>query len=152
MKEYVLGFLFSDDFRDVVLIHKNKPSWQAGKLNGLGGLIEPADPSPEFAMVRKFHEECGVTIDNWVRFATMEGTDWRVYCFSAKRPWLWLYDQVASRTDEKVEIFDRGSFIDEYNVMIDKGDLLPNVFWLMDMAHEFLRGTQPKLTIKYHEH
>ena len=37
----------------VVLTHKNRPAWQAGKLNGVGGKIELLE-SPVAAMVREF--------------------------------------------------------------------------------------------------
>ncbi len=41
MKGYVLGFAFDEDYEWVALIKKNRPQWQAGKLNGVGGKIEP---------------------------------------------------------------------------------------------------------------
>jgi len=37
MTEYVLGFLM-DNYR-VVLIEKQRPAWQKGLLNGVGGHI-----------------------------------------------------------------------------------------------------------------
>ena len=39
-KYYVLGFLFSPDCKRVALIIKNRPDWQAGFLNGIGGKID----------------------------------------------------------------------------------------------------------------
>jgi len=94
-KQYVLGFCFSRDKEEVVLIRKNRPEWQKGKLNGVGGKIEPEDASPLHAMVREFKEETGVdTIDRindemngWKHFATMTfeddimGGKAIVYCF-----------------------------------------------------------------------
>ena len=38
--KYVTGFLFSPDKKSVVLINKNRPAFQVGKLNGVGGKIE----------------------------------------------------------------------------------------------------------------
>lgn len=58
MKKYVLGFLFSRDFTRVVLIKKNRPSWQADKLNGIGGKVEDSDTSSLAAMIREFREAC----------------------------------------------------------------------------------------------
>ena len=57
-KTYVAGFLFSPDRSRVLLIRKNRPAWQAGKLNGLGGKIEPGETPPQ-AMRREFREEQG---------------------------------------------------------------------------------------------
>jgi hypothetical protein len=33
----VAGFLFRNNDTEVALIRKNKPDWQKGKLNGIGG-------------------------------------------------------------------------------------------------------------------
>lgn len=70
MKKYVLGFAFSRDKKDMVLISKLRPEWQKGKLNGVGGKIE--DGERRFhAMIREFKEETGVDTNftNWQLFA-----------------------------------------------------------------------------------
>lgn len=42
MKHYVAGFM--KDFSDnVALVRKNKPKWQAGRLNGVCGGIEDGE-------------------------------------------------------------------------------------------------------------
>lgn len=53
---FVLGFLFSEDGSRVLLVWKNRPAWQNGKLNGVGGKIEPGE-TPLQAMKREFLEE-----------------------------------------------------------------------------------------------
>jgi len=68
--KYVLGFMFAKDKKRVVLIRKNKPLWQSGKLNGVGGKIEDNE-NPLQAMIREFEEEVGVK--------TVE-TDWNYVC------------------------------------------------------------------------
>lgn len=60
MKRYVVGFMLNADRTRVVLIVKNRPTWQAGRLNGVGGKIEPSDASDAHAMAREFAEETGV--------------------------------------------------------------------------------------------
>jgi 8-oxo-dGTP diphosphatase len=70
MKEYVLGFLFSEDKTHVGLVLKDHPDWQKGKLNGIGGKIEPAETAHK-AMIREFEEETGVHIEQWDLFAQM---------------------------------------------------------------------------------
>ena len=57
---YVVGFLFDDDGRRVVLIEKRKPAYQRGLLNGVGGSIETTDATEWVAMSREFAEEAGV--------------------------------------------------------------------------------------------
>lgn len=37
MTFYVAGLAFSTDLQHVALIKKNRPDWQAGKFNGIGG-------------------------------------------------------------------------------------------------------------------
>jgi 8-oxo-dGTP pyrophosphatase MutT (NUDIX family) len=56
MRRYVLGFVFDRGFRHVLLICKTSPEWQAGRLNGLGGKIEPGE-TPLLAMERELREE-----------------------------------------------------------------------------------------------
>lgn len=58
--EYVLGFAFHPYHHSVLLITKNRPQWQAGLLNGIGGRVESTDKTLEDAMVREFREETGV--------------------------------------------------------------------------------------------
>lgn len=57
--QYVCGFAF-DPLGQVVLIQKKRPAWQAGKLNGVGGHVEPGE-APASAMAREFFEETGVS-------------------------------------------------------------------------------------------
>lgn len=68
-KTYCVGFLFSTDLQNVVLIKKNRPALQVGKLNGVGGKVE-AGESYHDAMVREFSEEAGVLVPKWELFHT----------------------------------------------------------------------------------
>ncbi len=70
MQRYVVGFIFSPDFEKVVLIRKDRPEWQRGLLNGIGGKVEPYEDELT-AMVRECSEETGINIpqEKWTRFA-----------------------------------------------------------------------------------
>ena len=84
MTDYVVGFAFSED--KVLLIRKNSPAWQAGKLNGVGGKIEDHDKEPVDAMVREFEEETGIktTKGDWKPVCTMfEHNLFNVHVFKA---------------------------------------------------------------------
>lgn len=59
MKDMVVGFCYSNDLQHVLLILKNKPDWQVGFLNGVGGKINDKEKVKN-AMVREFFEEAGV--------------------------------------------------------------------------------------------
>ena len=58
--DYVSGYILSEDLKKVLLIRKNRPTWQAGKLNAIGGKIEETDLSPLFALIREVKEETGL--------------------------------------------------------------------------------------------
>lgn len=59
---YVLVYLTGIDIDGkVLLLYKNRPSWQAGKLNLPGGQIEQGETVVE-AAIRETKEETGLTI------------------------------------------------------------------------------------------
>lgn len=62
VKEYVVTFLFNPTLDKVWLVEKQKPEWQKGCLNGIGGKIEK-DEAPHSAAHRELKEESG--IDTW---------------------------------------------------------------------------------------
>lgn len=78
---YVAGFMFSENQEYVGLVLKEKPDWQKGLYNGIGGKIEPNEGMYD-AMCREFQEETGVeTIKNdWQNYALITGSDYKV-CF-----------------------------------------------------------------------
>lgn len=132
MKRYVAGFMFDQTNRYVLLIRKNKPAWQAGRLNAIGGKIEDFDPSPGAAMVREFQEETGMSsavlgleqppFPVWFPFVvlTNEKVGYRVHFF---RAWgdIWL---AQSTTDEQVEIH-QWPFPPETKMIGNLGWLIP---------------------------
>lgn len=79
-KRYCCGFLVDKVNRQVVLIEKKRPAWQAGKLNGVGGKVE-AGESPYEAMRREFAEEAGAVVDDWRCFAIVVHGDGVIYMF-----------------------------------------------------------------------
>lgn len=125
--------MFSEDRNRVVLVKKNKPKWQAGKLNGAGGKIE-AEESPHQAMVREFDEETGVLIGSWTRYAIMRGPDWEVHVYFSKGN------------------IDRVRTIEEEEVMIaNVSDLLnlgciENLPWLIHLALDVMEDGRPEHT------
>lgn len=70
MKKYVLAFAFNEAANKIVLIEKQNPEWQRGKLNGVGGKIEKSETAEE-AIVREFFEETGVCVNNFESFGGM---------------------------------------------------------------------------------
>src|SRR5690606_37644269 len=83
----------------VLLIRKNRPTWQAGKLNGIGGKIERGE-TPAEAMRREFREEAGLDRTDWQECLTLTGPDWRGHFFRAFGD----IDSARAITDEQLEI------------------------------------------------
>lgn len=140
MTEYVLGFLLRDNRTSVVLIRKDKPNWQAGLLNGVGGKIEPPE-SPLTAMIREFREETGVDTSKsgWQQFCEMSGNDFAVYCFKALDSDAWA--RVASVTSEQVERV--------HPDQLGEHDCVSNLHWLLEMAIDDNYGKPFYATIRY---
>lgn len=127
--KYVVGFLFANNERQVVLLRKTRPAWQAGKLNGLGGHVEPGE-SFNAAMVREFEEEAGLAV-SWTHFATIEGAGWIMGCYRASSP----VDDLAVLLPK---INDVGESIEvRWCEHVSNGthDTIPNLRWLVPMAH-----------------
>lgn len=81
---YVCGILFSKSRAFTAVIRKNKPEWQAGRLNAIGGKIE-AGEDPVTAVSREFLEETGVDIavEQWSPVAILTGDNFVCHFFTA---------------------------------------------------------------------
>jgi 8-oxo-dGTP diphosphatase len=124
MTFYVAGFAFDPDYSHVVLIEKQKPTWQKGKLNGVGGKVEPGETQYE-AMSREFLEETGVDWDGeyWDHFATLTGDGFTVYFLSTT---ITNLRQVQTMTDEQVTVYGVNT--------LPYLNTIPNLKWLIPMA------------------
>lgn len=133
MKQYVCGFYFIDD--NVVLIRKNKPEWQAGKLNGVGGAIEPEE-YPIDAMRREFREEASkhTSADEWRFFALLRTNDCEIHFYSAYGS----ASGICSGTDEAI-------YFVEVDTVAHHPIVLPNLKWLIPLA---LSNEQPVVIIQ----
>lgn len=120
--QFVAGFLMDHERERVVLVRKNRPAWQNGFLNGVGGHIEEGETS-HAAMQREFFEETGMGVKVWEWYAQVAGPWGFVNFFRAFGP----VDSVQTMEDEKIEVHD----IDE----VLAGDrIIPNLSWLLPLA------------------
>lgn len=135
-KDYVAGFLFNEPMSLVVLVRKQKPEWQAGKLNAVGGKIEENE-TPFQAMEREFAEETGLVVDNWKPLCVLcdpngnYAPNWRV-CF--------FYAVVSFGTMRKVRTIEAEE-IDIYKSEF-RDDMIPNLEWLIPMAKSLNSGRE----------
>jgi 8-oxo-dGTP diphosphatase len=127
--KYVVGFCFSSDLSKVALIHKNRPQWQRGRLNGIGGHTEPEETEAD-AMEREFDEEAGARLKNWKRFAVLVDRDWLVEFFWARGN----LSVLSSRTDEQIEL------VDVDRILLGQSSVLPSLRWLVPMALNDISG------------
>lgn len=160
MKNYVAGLMFSEDRTKVALVRKNKPDWQKGLLNGIGGKIELEDStmchgdaiftSSKNAMIREFKEETGVDFDDWNLFLNMNGnnTDEQksefsvdfYRCFTNK-----VFD-CKTMEDEEIEIHDVTALSFNYDNSIGTNKTIDNLHWIILLALD----KNPKFTeVKY---
>jgi len=68
--KFTAGFLLTNDLSWVALIEKQRPAYLKGKLNGIGGHMEPGE-TPLQCQIREFREETGMTVNDWTQFATL---------------------------------------------------------------------------------
>ena len=127
---YVCGFCFDYSRKRVALIKKNRPNWQKGLLNGIGGHIEAGENLND-AIRREFKEETGVDIWSWDLFCTYEGKDYVVYfmkIFSS------MIGQVKTVTDEKVKVLNISDLNNESDNGLAENRTIDNLKWLIPLA------------------
>lgn len=136
-QKYVLGFMFSKDYKQVALIEKNKPEWQSGLLNGIGGKVENGESSIG-AMVREFEEEAFLkTVENdWRKFLALDGEDWIVDCFLSTGD----LSTLKSMTSEEIYIKDVGK-INPFQLGV-----VENLIWIIPLAIDCLQDKRPSST------
>ena len=118
--KYSCGLIFNPDKTEVLLIRKNRPSWQFGVFNGIGGKVEGEETALQ-CMIRESKEETTIIDENWREIAHLCGNDlsWCVTFFA-------IYNQdfkkINPLTDELLypimikDIFNRQSYF--YNSII----------------------------------
>lgn len=127
-RQWVVGFLLDTDATQVVLIRKNRPDWQAGKLNGVGGKVEPGEGLRD-AMAREFLEETGRTVEDWHHFLDLTWEQGVVHFLRSFASWSML-DECATVTDEEIEVHT-------FDALLAPGNPLratPNLLWLIPLA------------------
>lgn len=103
-KKYVVGLVF-DNTKRVMLIKKNRPDWQKGYFNGVGGEIKQNE-KPIDAIKRECKEESDLYINNWTEYKKTifdNGVVLYYYCSLTTEKKL---NEFKSKTDEIISIFD----------------------------------------------
>lgn len=103
MKNYVVGFI--TDGKRVLLIKKNRPDFQKGLYNGVGGLVLENE-TPVETMIRKAKSETGLQINDWIKIDTFPypETETTLHLFQATVSKKFIKNY-RTTTDEIVRIF-----------------------------------------------
>ena len=109
--------------RSVALIEKQRPEWQKGKLNGIGGKVEDKESSI-CAMIREFDEETGVQTkpSDWTLFCEITFPDAVVLCYRA----IGDPDMCETKTDEDIDVY--------YTETISDHNCVENLAWLIPLG------------------
>lgn len=113
----------------IAFVRKNRPDWQAGFLNAVGGRIEPGESAVE-AMRREFREETSLdtaSIGEWEHFATVEG-DWGLVHFYRLFAPATAFDRLRTTTDERIEVYRQSLAFSPPAIT------LPSLSWLLPLA------------------
>jgi 8-oxo-dGTP diphosphatase len=118
---YVLALLFTPDRGRVVLMHKTRPAWQAGRVNALGGKLLPGESAADAAR-REVREEAGVDVADWEEFLVWDDPVYRMHAVRA-------FDPAA----------ERAHTAEDQEVVLASTDGLPpnlidNLRWLVPLA------------------
>jgi len=121
MQEYVLGFIFNK-YNEVLLMLRDKPSSQAGKLNGIGGHIEEGE-TPYEAMYRETWEEVESEYNLWWRHAgEFYGKNWKIYVYYST-----TYGRVEPKEGQTLLWYDRNEL---------PSHTMYNLQWLIPLCRE----------------
>lgn len=125
-----LAFIFNQSLDRVILIQKQRPSWQKGLWNGLGGKVEPRENLLE-CVKREVHEESGLDISqaSWYQMADMSSQTWRVGVLATDMATNNL-PPVVSATGEDVNWFETTRL----------PQVVDNLIWLIPLCQNRLQN------------
>jgi 8-oxo-dGTP diphosphatase len=113
--------LYTADRRQVVLMRRTRPAWQAGRVNALGGRLLQGE-SAAAAARREVREECGVDVAEWREVLVWEDAEYRMHVMCA------VSEQAhAARTLEDQEVF-----LADVHALPDNA--IDNLRWLVPLA------------------
>ncbi len=104
MKSYTVGFVINKSHKLVLLINKNRPAWQKGALNGLGGRLQESE-TPNEGIARSVNREANIetNAEQWRKIGSIENDGDVIYFLTT------VYDgetaDATTMTDEQIEWF-----------------------------------------------
>jgi 8-oxo-dGTP diphosphatase len=120
-RRFVLALLFTEDRRQVVLMRRTRPAWQAGRVNALGGGMMMAESSAEAAR-REVLEEAGVDVADWVEVLVWEDAEYRMHVVRA----------LSERAREARTMEDQEIFLADIEAL--PPNVIDNLRWLLPLS------------------
>lgn len=129
--KYALGFVFDESVQKVLLVHKQKPDWQQGKVNGVGGKYESGEVR-EMCICRETKEETTLDIakQDWVFVGTIRQSQGNVSIWTAR--YIGALTDARKDDQEDIEWFD-------FNALPENA--IDNLQWLIPLCRQKLQGT-----------
>ncbi|HSU92085.1 MAG TPA: NUDIX domain-containing protein [Gemmatimonadaceae bacterium] len=118
---FVLALLYSVDRRHVVLMRRTRPAWQAGRVNALGGRLQPGE-SAAAAARREVREECGVDVAEWREVLVWDDAEYMMHVMRG----------VSEQALEARTIEDQEVFLADVRALPD--NVIDNLRWLVPLA------------------
>ena len=129
MDKFVVGFAFNFNASSILLIKKERPTWQKGLLNGVGGKIE-AGENPMEAMNRECKEETGLILD-WKTMGVMRGLHGETHAVSGGTPfYCWVFYAYSDEIYNYKQIEDEFLALYDPECLFDK-DIVQNLRFLI---------------------
>lgn len=130
MQKYVLIHARQQNTDKVLLVHKNRPAWQKGRLNLVGGKVEKNETEVSAAM-RELKEETGLQCLLPSFCGAIATNDSVVYCYAVNVLDKTLQPRVEET--EKVEWFEISKALADVR-------LLPNLKVVIPLLHMDVSG------------
>lgn len=124
MQKYVIVYVYDYD-NYFLMIRKNKPAWQKGRLNLPGGKVEPNE-SYRDAAIREIKEESDIDLNpENLRFrGIISGNGYKIPIFSCYH--YYLFDDAKPMTDEEVYLTNKDIIsIDEMSTIYNLKLIIP---------------------------
>ena len=102
-------------------MRRTRPSWQAGRVNALGGGLMAGESAAEAAR-REVREECGVDVAEWSEVLVWEDAEYVMYVMRGE----------SERAREARTLEDQEVFLADVNALPD--NVIDNLRWLVPLA------------------
>jgi 8-oxo-dGTP pyrophosphatase MutT (NUDIX family) len=155
LKEYVLLLCTRYEKSEysepqVLLINKDRPAWQKGRLNLPGGRIEEGE-TPVQAAIRELMEETGLKVGYVKPMGVMSDREFTIHCLSGEP---WPQDPLKPRNGETEvpEWMDLGSALRDKRLIPNLRTIIPMMMcgvtgWVISDCADSVGGPAHKFSI-----